>query len=235
MIHLIVEASIANVSTEESNETVSLAKQKRLAYQQSAAIDPSNGDSLDEAQINAKVKSLGKEVVLLDFLFARDGIDKIQAIVESEKTRLDDCIRECLTQVVKNMADQLRSLDVESDTQVNHYSEILKTPLEIASKLATKSVNTTSSLISIKVVSKKIVVARMFKRKADLYMLLNSTSLAVYNYTQAYSLAKKEEDLFWQIGALQGLCASSCLYYIEKNKARNSMIYSSIDGTSFTK
>jgi hypothetical protein len=85
----------------------------------------------------------------------------------------------------------------------------LKSPLD--NKSNEKEENAFS--ISIKVFNKKAVQARMSKFKADLFLCLNHLDFAVFNYSHAYHIARKEQELVWMNSALHGLCASSFLYY----------------------
>lgn len=102
-------------------------------------------------------------------------------------------------------------MNTSEDKQLNYYSELLRIPNERA--LSEASLLTNSSVLSIKMINKKQVVARMNKFKADLYLLLNLVDSALLNYSNAYSQAKKEpENTIWAISALEGLCVASFIY-----------------------
>ena len=197
---------------------------KLFSYQVSVISDV----SVDEVVLNFKLKSLEKEIVYLDFLFAQDGVDKISAIVESEKAKIESSLKECLILIVKNLSDKLKDLDTESDKQINFFSDLLKTPAD-RSLAMTQSTLSATSVLSIKVINKKLITARMHKNKADVYMLLNSVNSAIYHYYQAYNLARKEDDEIWAVGALEGLCAASYLYLLESKSGKRDNLTSSTE------
>jgi hypothetical protein len=191
---------------------------------------------VDEAELAQKMASIEKEIVYLDFLFSKDGADKIVAIVESEKAKIYTCLKECLLNVARQLSERINTLDLESDRQINFYSEYLKTPLDKTS--TTSQTVSNSSLLSIKVISKKIVVARMHKHKADLFLILNCIQSALYHYYQAFNLSKKEEDTIWSVSALDGLCAASYVHQLESYRVsmlsnRNSFAGSTLEGNFF--
>jgi hypothetical protein len=188
----------------------------------------------DEADLSLKLKQLAGEVVYLDFLFGREGVDKIAAIVESERCKVDASLKECLTVIVKHLTVCITNLDTDNDRQVNAFSDVLKCPADASSKkTAAQSTVTSSQMLSIKVINKKMIVGRMHKQKADLYMLLNAVNTAVYYYHLAYSLAKKEEDSVWWTSALEGLCAASYLHLLENGRAKANALTSSGEGEFF--
>jgi hypothetical protein len=193
------------------------------------AVSVEDQDYFDEAELNSKLKQLESEIVYLDFLFAKEGVDKIAAIVESEKAKIDTCVKSCVSVIVKDLAEKIVSLDTENDRQINSYSDVLKSPVETRGRSAktTQSTVSSSQMLSIKVINKKLIVARMHKQKADLYLLLNAVNSAVYHYYQAYSLGKKEEDSVWLTSALDGLCSASYLYVSENNRAKQNAFTSS--------
>lgn len=105
-------------------------------------------------------------------------------------------------------------MSTSEDKQLNYYSELLRTPYERAT--GEQSMLSNSSFLSIKMINKKQVIARMNKFKADLYLLLNIVDSALINYSHAYSQGKKEtENAVWAMSALEGLCVASYIYLTE--------------------
>lgn len=111
-------------------------------------------------------------------------------------------------------------MSTSEDKQLNYYSELLRTPSERATSESSMLTNT--SMLSIKVINKKMVISRMNKFKADIYLLLNLVDSALINYSNSYSQAKKEPDnSVWTISALEGLCAASFIYLTDTRQLSN--------------
>jgi hypothetical protein len=183
----------------------------------------------DETELNSKLKQLENEIVYLDFLFAKEGVDKIAAIVESERSKIEASLKSCASIIVKDLSEKIDLLDTENDRQINAFSEVLKSPVETRTRSSktTQSTVSTTQMLSIKVINKKLIVARMHKQKADLYLLLNAVNSAVYHYNRAYTLGKKEEDLVWFTSALDGLCSASYLHILESSRGKQNAFTSS--------
>lgn len=187
---------------------------------------------LDEAELNAKLKYLEKDIVYLDFLFAKKGVDKIAVIVETEKSKVESALKDMANAIFKKLMAQIKGINTSEDRQLNYYSEFLRTPNERGGDSSSASTLSSTSFLSIKLVNKKTVVARMNKFKADLYLLLNLVDSALLGYSYAYSHAKKEADSIWAMSALEGLCISSYIYLSDTRQLSNSSSTTSISTRS---
>lgn len=84
-----------------------------LASSSSAVPNPNeswsaNMSKADEAELNTKLKHLDKDVVYLDFLFAQTGVDKIAVIVENEKTKVEQALKEMANSIFKKLLSQIK-------------------------------------------------------------------------------------------------------------------------------
>ncbi|CAF4053278.1 unnamed protein product, partial [Adineta steineri] len=66
---------------------------------------------------------------------------------------------------------------------------------------------------------KKIIDARVLKRKADCYLLLGSVDRAQQTYRRAAEALKSQNDILWHAAALEGRVAANCLS-TNKSKTR---------------
>lgn len=69
-----------------------------------------NMSKTDEIELNSKLKHLDKDIVYLDFLFAQNGVDKIAVIVETEKTKVEQALREMANAIFKKLFVQIKGL-----------------------------------------------------------------------------------------------------------------------------
>jgi hypothetical protein len=193
-------------------------------------------DPVLQQEIDAKLKILDKdkEIAYLDFLFAKTGADKIGVIIETEKSKIEHALQEAANAIFKKLYNLTKLINGSDEKQLNYYSEYLKSPIERNANLKsdqTRSSDATisaTSFLSIKVINKKVVSARMNKYKGDLFMQLNMIEHAFSYYAQSYSLAKKEQDFLWASSALEGMCAASYFYTFEsKTFKRNSDAFGS--------
>lgn len=67
-----------------------------------------NMSKADETELNTKLKHLDKDVVYLDFLFAQTGVDKIAVIVENEKTKVEQALKEMANSIFKKLLSQIK-------------------------------------------------------------------------------------------------------------------------------
>ena len=210
-----------------------------LDIKEDEAVSKSDEKPIDPAvqqEIDAKLKILekDKEIVYLDFLFAKTGADKIGVIIETEKSKIEQALQEAGNAIFKKLYNLTKLINGSDEKQLNYYSEYLKSPIERNSNLKsdqTRSSDSTisaTSFLSIKVINKKVVSARMNKFKGDLYMQLNMIEHAFSYYAQSFSLAKKEQDFLWASSALEGMCVASYFYFYEsKMFKRNSDAFGS--------
>ena len=145
----------------------------------------------------------------------------------SDLAKLEAIIVESAIFVSKKIFDLVKSINPNDDRQLNQYSEFLKSPMESKGKSAGSTL-TESSNLSIKVINKKTVAARMHKYKADLHMLLKMYELAIYHYYQGYQLSKKEEDFLWTNSSIEGLCIASYFYSQTNSKETKSGSFNTI-------
>lgn len=220
----------------------SLEQQQSLKHQSSEdsardedttnnSLPPAVEVKFDQQELESKLKSLEKDIVYLDFLFAKNGIDKIAVIIDTEKSKVDQAIKEMTHGVFKKLLNQIKIMNTNEDKQLNYFSEYLKTPIERAPpesnangstvRSSYSMITTQSSLLSIKQVNKKVVAARMNKFKGDLYLLLNIVDLALIHYSQSYNTAKKESDTLWSMAALEGICIASFIYLNETRQLQS--------------
>lgn len=179
-----------------------------------------NMSKSEEAELNAKLKHLDKDIVHLDFLFAQKGVEKIAVIVETEKAKVEQALKEMANVIFKKLFSLIKGISTSDDKQLNYYSELLRTPNERAT--SESSMLTNNSILSIKVINKKMIASRMHKIKADLYLLLNLVDSALVNYSNSYAQGKKEVDNgVWTMSALEGLCVASYIYLNETRQLSN--------------
>lgn len=57
----------------------------------------------EETELSTRLKHLEKDIVHLDFLFVEKGVDKIAVIVETEKTKVDQALREMANSIFKKL------------------------------------------------------------------------------------------------------------------------------------
>jgi hypothetical protein len=231
-------ASVFELEEDDGSSSLSVFQDPLLAPDELEAKPELTGQNVDsnmvnEQELQTKLKAHEKDIVYLDFLFAKEGIDKIAVIVETEKAKVETAMRDMINNIFKKIAYQIRLLNANEDKQINYFSEYLKTPIEKQTNDASvsmpngmsgsaslrtttnSSVQTQSSLLSIKLINKKLVIGRMSKFKADLYLLLNIADSALINYSQAYNSGKKELDTVWCMSALEGICVASFVYLAE--------------------
>lgn len=208
-------------STENINSDISEESNSNIKSAQSITSIESTESVLVELKevdfndLEKKTKLYKDDIIYLDFLYATSGIDKLIAIVETEKAKIDLIICASFNLIYNKLYFLANQIDPNNEKQFPLYSDNLKTPVE---RKAAETLKSTSSFISIKVINKKIVSARMAKYKADIFLTLNIMDSAFVYYTQAYNAAKKEQDLNWALSALQGLCVVSYLILKENNK-----------------
>ena len=160
---------------------------------------------INEEELNEKLKAIGSDLVYVekfsDRIVNQSDITKIQLLLENS-----------MGFIHKKLSNLTRIINPIDEKQINNYSEFLKTPLERASYNGIRTSESTlsnSSFLSIKVVNKKTVSARMHKYKGDLLLGLNNFESALFHYVQASNQSKKEQDNLWYHSAMEGICIAS--------------------------
>jgi hypothetical protein len=173
-----------------------------------------NNNNSSELEIKKKIYL--NDIIYLDFLFASNGIEKLVAIVETEKNKIDSTVNFAMQLVFNKLRYLATNIDPNNEKQFLIYNDKLKTPPERTQTESDQSKS--SSFLSIKIINKKLVSSRMAKYKADLCLSLNMMDTAFIYYQHAYNGSKKEQDHFWAVSALQGLCIVSYLFLKEHNR-----------------
>jgi hypothetical protein len=205
-INSLVNLDISNESNMNNKESVKVISSVESSM--TSLID------VDLNELEEKLKLFKDDIIYLDFLFASNNADKLTAILETEKNKIETIINSVISSIFKKLFYLANQIDPNNDRQFSIYSDLLKTPFE--KKIEEEK--QTSSFLSIKVINKKMISSRMAKYKADLYLTLNLLDLAFMYYTLAYDSGKKEQDLNWTYSALHGLCIVSYLILKENNK-----------------
>jgi hypothetical protein len=210
-INSLVDLDISNESNMNNKESVKVISSVESSM--TSLIDLNELD-IDLNELEAKLKLFKDDIIYLDFLFASNNADKLTAILETEKNKIETIINSVINSIFKKLFFLANQIDPNNDRQFSIYSDLLKTPFE--KKIEEEK--QISSFLSIKVINKKMISSRMAKYKADLYLTLNLLDLAFMYYTLAYNSGKKEQDLNWTYSALYGLCIVSYLILKENNK-----------------
>ena len=188
--------------------------------------------TIDELKLKEKLKALENETIYLDFLFSNSELNAtLKAIILTERNRVDETIKEAVVDIYKKIHKLALSIDPNDEKQLNLYSDNLKTPIEKENKpqqqlqqqqrqakfgsisKSSDSFISSDSALSIKLISKKTVLGRMYKYKADLYACINQKEDAIGFYIKALSACKKEQDLLWMSSAQLGLVLGSYYYF----------------------
>jgi hypothetical protein len=168
-------------------------------------------DIEDKPEFMSKLKTLEKEQNLVYLNYESNFLER------AELTKIETTIVELAKFISKKLFDLVKTINPSEDRQLNQYSDFLKTPMESNGKSSGSTLSESSNL-SIKLINKKTVAARMHKYKADLHMFLKMYEIAIYHYYQGYQLSKKEEDFLWTNSSIEGLCIASYFYSQENSK-----------------
>lgn len=179
-------------------------------------------DTNDEMELNQKLRSFDTEIVYFDFSLSANGVQDNMAM--ENKVKIEVCLQDSVNVIFKKLFNLTKTISSNEDSQINFYSEYLKLPFEKeTSQNNTSSSNSNLTFLTMKMINKKKTSVRMNKYKGDIALCLNLIDSAVYHYSQAYSLSKKEKDrdfdYLWSFSALEGLCIASYFYFIENNKS----------------
>ena len=104
------EQRIENNSDLDQHHPANLSSQSHnnLSTSSTSSGVPNSPTTQEESELTARLKHLEKEIVYLDFLFVEKGVDKIAVIVETEKTKVDQALKEMANSIFKKLYTQIK-------------------------------------------------------------------------------------------------------------------------------
>lgn len=165
---------------------------------------------VNENELKKLVKSVEKELVYLDFIFAHDIDDTFNALIETDKTSISNAIWQCTSTILSDFTKRINEMGQNAEKRLNLFWDFVKTPIE---KKNDESEGHRG--LSISMLSENNVLGRLKKIKGDYYFMMNHLEQATNYFSQAY---EKNSDILWHSSAFESFFSSSYLYDKYKTK-----------------
>jgi tetratricopeptide (TPR) repeat protein len=185
---------------------------------------------VDSDELNERLKVNEKDICYIDYRFDMNEPETpaTKERYSQSELKIQSTISDSINVIVDKLYDLATNIDEKNEKQKEYYYDHLKCPLDKETKNFEFS-----SMLSFKVVDKKIVLGRMVKYKGDLFLILNLFDSAIKNYNNALNYIKKNSDLIWACATVEALAVASYLS-IKKDKKKDKSKSSSTSITTTT-
>lgn len=200
-----------NISLVHPNLSISLQSDSSSTDFQKAA-DPIQ-PQVSEAELKKLLKSVEKEIVYLDFIFAHEIDDTLNALIETDKVSISNAISQCTCTILSDFSERIKEMSQSAEKRLNFFWDFVKTPIE---KKNDKSEGNRG--LSISMLSENDVFGRLKKIKGDYYFMMNHLEQATNYFSQA---CEKNSDICWYSSAFESFYSSFYLY--DKNKMKTNV------------